>query len=194
MKKIILYIAALICIVPFIFLGCGGGSSGSDDDSGGDSGGGMAMGDADAAFHALEAALEGSWSGTWTNITFGSGGSISATVEISTSVGVVTIDVGGAVFGLLDPDPEMISSTLSSAGSTISLVAESAVAGPVMITITPNGSGGFDFTASGTSVPALAIASFTATGTQIGSTITGTSTPTFAGGGTASVSFTLTKS
>jgi hypothetical protein len=51
--------------------------------------------------------LLGSWHGTWTNTTFGSSGPISLmmTYDSSAREVIITLDIGGNVFGAFDPAP-----------------------------------------------------------------------------------------
>lgn len=60
-----------------------------------------------AARVAAAEALAGAYSGEWNNTTFGSVGSIAATlaVDAATATATLTIDLGGNVFGAADPDP-----------------------------------------------------------------------------------------
>lgn len=52
-------------------------------------------------------AVAGSYSGEWNNTTFGSSGSIEMSIEVNEAAGfaLVTLDLGGNVFGASDPDP-----------------------------------------------------------------------------------------
>jgi len=54
--------------------------------------------------------LAGDWTGMWTNTTYGSTGPIDVGVEVNTDAGflIATVDLGGSVFGLGDPDPEIV--------------------------------------------------------------------------------------
>ncbi len=65
----------------------------------------------------VEAALEfiGDWSGQWNNTTFGSSGSVEATVAVDAAAesASLTLDLGGFVFGGSDPDPVVIELDLS---------------------------------------------------------------------------------
>ena len=62
-----------------------------------------------AANPALAAALalEGTYEGEWNNTTFGSTGPIELTIEVDeeAQVALLTLDLGGNVFGASDPDP-----------------------------------------------------------------------------------------
>jgi len=54
----------------------------------------------------------GEWNGTWTNQTFGSTGDVVLTIVVNDDdTATMTMDVGGLVFGLLDPDPVTLSGT-----------------------------------------------------------------------------------
>lgn len=63
----------------------------------------------DAVTERIRAADEiaGTYTGEWTNTTFGSTGTINATfsVDASTAIASLTMDLGGNVFGSPDPDP-----------------------------------------------------------------------------------------
>ena len=63
---------------------------------------------ADTIAAALE--LVGDYGGDWENTTFGSVGSVAASIAVDTGAGTmsVTVDLGGLVFGLSDPNPETI--------------------------------------------------------------------------------------
>lgn len=64
---------------------------------------------ATTANEALEAALalEGTYTGGWTNRTFQSAGPVGLTIEVNEEAqfALVTLDLGGNVFGGSDPDP-----------------------------------------------------------------------------------------
>lgn len=49
--------------------------------------------------------LAGSYEGEWNNITFGSSGSAEATIEVDGTLAIVTLVLGGNVFGVGSPDP-----------------------------------------------------------------------------------------
>jgi len=63
----------------------------------------------EAANASLEAAaaLEGTYTGEWVNTTFGSTGPIELTIEVDEAAqfAILTLDLGGTVFGGSDPDP-----------------------------------------------------------------------------------------
>lgn len=65
----------------------------------------------------VEAALElvGTHTGEWNNTTFGTSGAIELTVDVdeATEMALVTLDLGGFVFGGDDPDPIMYELDLS---------------------------------------------------------------------------------
>jgi hypothetical protein len=53
------------------------------------------------------AQFEGEWVGVWTNNTFGSTGDVTVTIIVGTDgTGIFLVDLGGLVFGTVDP-PEM---------------------------------------------------------------------------------------
>jgi hypothetical protein len=50
--------------------------------------------------------LAGAWTGSWTNETFGSTGPLAVTVKAPKNLRlVITLDLGGMVFGCADPEP-----------------------------------------------------------------------------------------
>lgn len=56
--------------------------------------------------------LAGEWNGTWTNQTFGSSGDVTLAIVVNQDdTATMIMDVGGLVFGLLDPDPVTLSGT-----------------------------------------------------------------------------------
>ena len=72
---------------------------------------------------ALDAALarEGSYEGQWNNTTFGSSGAISITIDVDEAAqfAVITLDLGGNVFGAADPDPVVHELDLVSTPDTV---------------------------------------------------------------------------
>jgi len=74
--------------------------------------------DAAAARVAAAQALEGDYGGDWNNTTFNSTGSIEAslTVNAEAAFALLTIDLGGNVFGASDPDPFLIEIDLTQEG------------------------------------------------------------------------------
>lgn len=70
---------------------------------------------ASLAAPALGATLQdtvGSYSGSWTNDTFQTTGSATASIAIHGSQFTITFDLGGMVFGLLDPAPIQLVGTI----------------------------------------------------------------------------------
>ncbi|HEX5630510.1 MAG TPA: hypothetical protein VFY15_02520 [Acidimicrobiia bacterium] len=71
-----------------------------------------------AARVAAAEALAGDYTGEWHNLTFGSTGSIAATLTVDQGGGfaLLTIDLGGNVFGASDPDPFLVELDLVTGG------------------------------------------------------------------------------
>lgn len=82
----------------------------------------------------------GSWSGTWANTTYGTTGSADMTVVVNEDgTFEVTIDLGGMVFGAVDPPPLTYSGTYE-AGAGASFGGEGdPTFGDVTVSITPDG-------------------------------------------------------
>ncbi len=104
---------------------------------------------------------EGAWEGKWINTTFGSQGPIEVLVGVNPD-GTITfsMDVGGFVFGLLDPDPVVYTGVFDASGAEITIV-EDPVWGDATVSFRENGE--FEFNAA--LVPDAEIASMVITGT-----------------------------
>lgn len=74
--------------------------------------------DAGAERAAAAAELAGTYTGEWKNTTFGSTGQIEATldVDVAARFAILTLDLGGFVFGGSDPDPLVVEFDLVAAG------------------------------------------------------------------------------
>jgi len=131
-----------------MLINCGGGSS-----SGGGGGG-----DADAAANFK---FLGTWTGQWTNATFGSSGSVE--VEITDNgdgTVTVTVDLGGMVGGMIDPDPRSDIVTINSDGSA-SYSANQDMLGTLNIELSENG----QLTIETPDIPTAGFSSLTVEGT-----------------------------
>ena len=134
--------------------------------------------------------LAGDWTGTWTNTTFGSTGDITVGGTASDDgTGEATIDIGGQVFGLVDPDAQNVSATFDNDTLTIE-VAGDPVFGDISITVTADG----QMTMEATNIPNPDIDRMTAEGTATATQIDVTYTVHFADGSTAEGTATLSKS
>ena len=92
MSKLVIF---SVFVFTILLTSCGGSSS----NSGGGGGGSV---EAAANFAYL-----GTWTGRWTNTTFGSSGSVLVEIiDNGDGTLTVTVDLGGFVGGLIDPDPE----------------------------------------------------------------------------------------
>ncbi|HSG79984.1 MAG TPA: hypothetical protein VLD62_10425, partial [Acidimicrobiia bacterium] len=124
------------------------------------------------------AALAGTWEGEWRNTTFGSDGPIDAevTVNVEAAFALMTVDLGGFVFGADDPEPATIE---------FDLVVPSpyetrfGVFGRVETDIAADGS----FTMVAADVPGDRIASMVVEGQITPTSLTATYTIEFEGGG-----------
>ena len=139
------------------------------------------------AVNPLLAAIEGfvgMWTGTWTNTTFGSSGSAEFDLELVEDGIIVSMDLGGGVFGQSDPAPEewgLDAFDLLTGGGGI----ETSTFGDVSFEIDANG-----ITLIAHDVPAPGIARFEATGALTDApALTGTYIVTFDDGGTAEGTF-----
>jgi hypothetical protein len=103
----------------------------------------------------------GTWSGSWTNQTFGSTGSANfEIVDSSPGVVTITVDLGGNVFGGVDPPAFTVTATLDSEGN-ITITGESPVLGTLNIIFNTDGT----FTGTVESIPAAGIDSTNFSGT-----------------------------
>ena len=120
----------------------------------------------------------GKWEGEWVNVTFGSKGPIVFDVVINPDGTIeFSMDVGGFVFGLLDPKPQVYTGTFDTNGAEIKIM-EDPTWGKASITMSADGQ--FEFKAE--LVPDVEIASMMINGTFSPETVDGTYLIEFAGG------------
>jgi hypothetical protein len=131
-----------------------------------------------AARIAAAAALAGTWEGEWRNLTFGSDGPIEAEVTVNeeAAFALMTVDLGGFVFGADDPEPVTIEFDL--VGPT-PYETRFGVFGRVTTDIAADGS----FTMTAPDVPGDRIASMAVEGQIAPTGFTATYTIEFEGGG-----------
>ncbi|MFQ5554151.1 MAG: hypothetical protein ACE5GC_02115 [Acidimicrobiia bacterium] len=139
------------------------------------------------AVNPLIAAIEGfvgAWTGTWSNTTFGSSGSADFDLEIVEDGVIVSMDLGGGVFGQGDPAPEewgFDAFDLLTGGGGL----ETSVFGDVSFELSADG-----ITIIADDVPAAGIARFEATGSLTDApALVGTYIVTFDAGDTAEGTF-----
>lgn len=109
--------------------------------------------------------IAGDFSGSWQNLTFGTTGDTTTNVEIDPDGrAAFTIDLGGFVFGVLDPDAKTYESTYDESGVVFTAEADD-LFGDLTITIVSNGNDTAQITFTGTNVPVIGIDSITADGT-----------------------------
>lgn len=131
----------------------------------------------------------GKWEGEWRNTTFGSRGGIEAEAFANPDgTASFSIDLGGLVFGALDPDPQTYSGTFDAEGAYFQIL-DDPVFGEVLITILSSG----EVSMTADLIPDPGIATMEATGALTPDELTATYTITFIGGGQASGEVTLTK-
>jgi len=135
------------------------------------------------------APFAGTWSGSWTNTTYGSTGSIEATIEFNMDgTGTFTFDAGGFVFGAFDPPAITFDATFDAMGVTIDMPGDEFF-GDVTVTLNPDGT----FTMIGDLIPTSGIAKVEATGTFTETSMEGTYTVFFDGNDVAEGTFSMTK-
>jgi len=124
----------------------------------------------------------GSWEGSWRNITFGSTGPITVeTMVFPDGTAEFTVDIGGMVFGAVNPDPATYTGTYNEVGATFNFL-DDPVFGEVVMTISFADS---SITVTGELIPDPGIARIEATGTFTEDTVTAEYTVFFTGGGQA---------
>jgi hypothetical protein len=132
----------------------------------------------------------GRWEGQWRNITFGSNGKIEVEVIIyPDGRAEISIDIGGFVFGMIDPDPKTYLGTYDADGAVFE-VEEDPVFGTVVVTLS-FASG--EIVGTTEDIPDPTIARMESTGMMTPEEVTGVYTVFFAGGGEATGDVTLTK-
>ena len=174
-------IKSLACGLAILFAvtilsSCGGSSN---------NGGGMA-GSTEAA---TNFAYLGLWTGTWTNTTFGSSGSVSVNiVDNGNGTVAVTVDLGGFVGGLMDPDPRTDNVTINADGSANYSEIQDML-GELNVTLSDNG----QLNISTPNIPTTGFDSFTTSGTVSATSVALTTNVIFTGGGSASGTVNATK-
>lgn len=134
-------------------------------------------------------AFAGGWVGEWNNTTFGSTGEITAAGSLDEGgTGGGLLDIGGMVFGAVDPDTDDFTATYDDDVLTIEKLGDD-VFGDVTITITLDG----QLTMEATNVPDESIESVTGEGTITADQVDVTYTVTFTDGTTAEGTTKLTR-
>ena len=132
----------------------------------------------------------GTWIGSWTNTTFGSTGTIEATIGFNPDGRATFVfDAGGFVFGILDPPEVTFDASFDASGVMIDLPGD-AIFGDVTVTINPDGT----FEMVGDIVPTAGIASIEASGTFTKTSIEGSYTVFFDRSDFAEGTFSMTRS
>lgn len=155
-KKTVLGIGVLIVLILLSFLSFGGGK----EEGGQTPPSPPAAGSLEEAYEKFRV-VEGDWSGSWTNNTFGSTGS--ATGEISLKedgTASFTIDLGGMVFGMIDPPSKTFAGTFDENGADFSAAGDD-LFGDLTISIDAQGK----INISGLNLPFTNIALLSAEGT-----------------------------
>lgn len=138
-------------------------------------------------------AVAGTSSGEWQNLTYGTSGDATTVVEVnSDGTTAFTLDLGGLVFGLLDPDAKTFASTYDETGAVFT-AEDDDLFGDVTITIVNNGNDTAQITFEGLNVPVAGISSLTAEGTLYDDSVDLDYTITFADTLTAEGVMNLTK-
>ena len=128
------------------------------------------------------AQLEGTWPGTWQNTTFGSEGDIAVTVAVAQNgAATMTLDIGGFVFGLADPDPMQLSGSYTADVMTFS--GSSDLFGEFSAAVTSDGS--IILSAPEASAPGIASLEVSGTIDQEAEALSGVYTVVFSTGGEA---------
>lgn len=142
----------------------------------------------DPFFEAAKA-YEGSWTGEWRNTTFGSTGPITVQITVNEDMtATYTVDLGGMVFGMIDPPETTYVGTFGPDGFFFEAAGDP-IFGDITITINPDG----EISAVGDLVPVEGIARLESEGTVNPEGIDVTYTVFFAGGGSAVGEVTLKK-
>lgn len=77
--------------------------------------------------------------GTWTNATFATKGSITSSLVVNKDgTAALTVDLGGLVFGLVDPDPKTFQGTYDASGILV-FSGNDDLFGDFTITVSPDG-------------------------------------------------------
>ncbi len=109
--------------------------------------------------------VAGDYTGQWQNLTFGSNGDTSVTMTVEPDgAASFTIDLGGMVFGLLDPDSKTYSGTYNETGAVFSAVDDD-LFGDLTITVVANDNDTANIILAGVDIPVTDIDGISATGT-----------------------------
>ncbi|MFC2169824.1 hypothetical protein ACFLRM_04585 [Acidobacteriota bacterium] len=136
--------------------------------------------------------VAGTWTGQWRNNTFNSSGNNTASVEVNpdgTATG--TLDLGGFVFGLPDPDPKTFSGTYDANGIVFDV--QDNLFGDLKITITRTGENTGTVDIDAQNIPASGINSMTATGSITPTTLHLDYTVNFSDGSSATGVFNMSR-
>jgi hypothetical protein len=128
----------------------------------------------------LATIFAGEWTGWWENATYGTTGPIAAAVSVDAGSlsAILSIDLGGAVFGSGDPAPFEVAVDLAAAPP---YAAATAVLGELSLVVEVDGA----FTLEAPDVPGAGVASFRASGRATSAGITLDYTVGFEEGGEA---------
>jgi hypothetical protein len=138
-------------------------------------------------------AVAGSYSGGWQNITYGTTGDATTVVEIDEDGrAAFTLDLGGLVFGLLDPDAKSYESTYDESG-VVFTAEDDDLFGDLTITILANNNDTAQINWESTNIPVAGISTLTADGTLYSDSLDMNYEITFSDDSTATGIFTLTK-
>lgn len=138
-------------------------------------------------------AVAGTSTGLWQNLTYGTSGDASTVVEVNPDgTTAFTLDLGGLVFGLLDPEAKTYESTYDETGAVF-IAEDDDLFGDVTITIVNNGNDTAQITFEGLNVPVAGISSITAEGTLYDDSVDLDYTITFADTLTANGVMNLTR-
>ncbi|EKD76712.1 MAG: hypothetical protein ACD_43C00014G0003 [uncultured bacterium] len=148
---------------------------------------------ADESLYDQYSAVSGNFSGDWQNITFGTTGDATTVVEVSPDGNAsFTVDLGGFVFGLLDPAAKTYTSTYDDTGIVFTATDDD-LFGDLSITIVVNDNDTAQITFSGVDVPVAGISSISADGTLYPDSLDMNYIITFSDESTAIGIFSLTK-
>ncbi len=155
------FLMTALAVMLGITSGCGNGTNnnGGTTTGSGTTGGGSANVSTDAeANAALITSFISSFSvleGTWTNTNFASSGKIDVELSFDSNTNMLeaSVDIGGNVFGGLDPDAEKfevdLSDFITNGTQTVNLTSDTYGDMEVVLTFLDDGTGTFEGTASG---------------------------------------------
>lgn len=188
---IIAAVAVLGLIAAFLFLGRGGEDPASDTTPAASSDNESDESSAESTPSPYErfSVVAGDWRGSWRNTTFGSTGSATASIEIhEDGTARFTLDLGGMVFGVLDPPPKIFDGTYDAEGARFAAQGDS-LFGDMTITVDDGGA----IAMSGLNIPFTNIDTLQAAGTITSSAISMTYTVGFPDGASARGELTMAK-